>query len=130
MMRATRTPPTIFNFMAFFAIIAVTTILIVGIKESANFNTTIVFVKLIAVIVFIIVASMYVIKRPNVAHANWAVVPAQQRRVFRLVRMVRCRARCGRRLLRLHRISTQCRPRRRKRASRRGTCPSASSGRS
>ena len=55
------------------AIIAVTTILVVGIKESANFNTTIVFVKLIAVIVFIIVAGMYAIKQPDVAHANWAV---------------------------------------------------------
>ncbi len=73
MMRATQHTTTIFNFMAFFAIIAVTTILIVGIKESANFNTTIVFVKLIAVIVFIIVAGMYVIKQPDVAHANWAV---------------------------------------------------------
>jgi len=73
MMRATQHTTTIFNFMAFFAIIAVTTLLIVGIKESANFNTTIVFVKLIAVIVFIIVAGMYVIKQPDVAHANWAV---------------------------------------------------------
>ena len=45
--------------MAFLAIIAVTTILIIGIQESANFNTTIVFVKLIAVIVFIVVAGMY-----------------------------------------------------------------------
>src|SRR5271165_2863836 len=73
MARATQHTTTIFNFMAFFAIIAVTTLLIVGIKESANFNTTIVFVKLIAVIVFIIVAGMYVIKQPDVAHANWAV---------------------------------------------------------
>src|SRR5579864_1232466 len=73
MARATQHTTTVFNFMAFFAIIAVTTLLIVGIKESANFNTTIVFVKLIAVIVFIIVAGMYVIKQPDVAHANWAV---------------------------------------------------------
>src|SRR5579871_6835398 len=73
MARATQHTTTIFNFMAFFAIIAVTTLLIVGIKESANFNTTIVFVKLTAVVVFIIVAGMYVIKQPNVAHANWAV---------------------------------------------------------
>ncbi len=73
MMRATQHTTTVFNFMAFFAIIAVTTLLIVGIRESANFNTTIVFVKLIAVIVFIIVAGMYVIKQPDVAHANWAV---------------------------------------------------------
>jgi APA family basic amino acid/polyamine antiporter len=73
MTRATQHATTVFNLMAFLAIIAVTTLLIVGIKESANFNTTIVFVKLIAVIVFIIVAGMYVIKQPDVAHANWAV---------------------------------------------------------
>jgi APA family basic amino acid/polyamine antiporter len=62
-----------FNLVAFFAIIAVTIILIIGIKESANFNTTIVFVKLIAVITFIIVAGMYVFNHPAVAHENWAV---------------------------------------------------------
>ena len=46
-------------------IIAVTILLVVGIKESANFNTAIVFVKLIAVIVFIGVAGMFVIKHPD-----------------------------------------------------------------
>ncbi len=61
----------IFNLVAFLAIIAVTVILIIGIKESANFNTAIVFVKLIAVITFIIVAADYVIKNPAVAHENW-----------------------------------------------------------
>jgi len=71
--RATQHASTVFNFVAFFAIILVTTILIIGIKESANFNTTIVFVKLIAVIVFIIVAGMYVFGHPAVAHQNWAV---------------------------------------------------------
>ena len=63
----------VFNLVAFVAIIAVTIILIVGIKESANFNTTIVFVKLIAVITFIIVAGMYVISHRAEAAANWAV---------------------------------------------------------
>ncbi|HXZ19397.1 MAG TPA: amino acid permease [Candidatus Acidoferrales bacterium] len=71
--RATQHVVTTANFVAFFAIILVTTILIIGIKESANFNTTIVFVKLIAVIVFIIVAGMYVFGHPEIAHQNWAV---------------------------------------------------------
>ncbi len=71
--RATQHATTTANFVAFFAIILVTTILIIGIKESANFNTTIVFVKLIAVIVFIIVAGMYVFGHPDIAHQNWAV---------------------------------------------------------
>ena len=60
-----------FNLVAFIAILAVTTILIIGIKESANFNTAIVFVKLFAVLVFIGVAGMFVINHPEIARANW-----------------------------------------------------------
>jgi len=60
-----------FNLVAFFAIMVVTTILIVGIKESANFNTAIVFVKLTAVLTFIAVALPFVLKHPDIAHANW-----------------------------------------------------------
>ncbi|HEY1423926.1 MAG TPA: amino acid permease [Candidatus Acidoferrum sp.] len=62
-----------FNLVAFLAIMAVTTILIIGIKESANFNTGIVFVKLIAVLTFIAVALPYVLNHPAQTHANWAV---------------------------------------------------------
>src|SRR5260370_5044135 len=60
-----------FNLIAFLAILAVTTILIVGIKESANFNTGIVFVKLAAVLTFIAVALPFVLKHPAIAHENW-----------------------------------------------------------
>src|SRR5215470_10254593 len=62
-----------FNLVAFLAIVAVTLILIVGIKESANFNTGIVFVKLIAVFTFIAVALPFVLKHPAESHANWQV---------------------------------------------------------
>ncbi|MGH9557139.1 MAG: amino acid permease [Terriglobales bacterium] len=61
-----------FNLIAFLGIAMVTTILIIGIKESANFNTGVVFVKLFAVVTFIIVAGAYVIKHPDVASTNWA----------------------------------------------------------
>lgn len=64
---------TKFNLIAFLAILAVTTILIIGIKESANFNTGIVFVKLTAVLTFIAVAAAFVLKHPQLAHANWSV---------------------------------------------------------
>ena len=64
---------TTFNLLAFIAILIVTTILIVGIRESANFNTTIVFVKLIAVVTFIVVAIPFVLKHPQLAHDNWRV---------------------------------------------------------
>jgi len=63
----------VFNLVAFLAILGVTTILIVGIKESANFNTGVVFVKLTAVLTFIAVALPYVLHHPDVVHANWKV---------------------------------------------------------
>src|SRR3981081_2512609 len=63
----------VFNLVAFLAILAVTTILIIGIKESANFNTVIVFVKLVAVLTFIAVALPFVLKNPQIAHENWRV---------------------------------------------------------
>jgi APA family basic amino acid/polyamine antiporter len=62
-----------FNLLAFLAVLAVTVILIIGIKESANFNTGVVFVKLIAVFTFIGVAIPYVYKHAALAHANWSV---------------------------------------------------------
>jgi APA family basic amino acid/polyamine antiporter len=51
----------------------VTTILIIGIKESANFNSVVVFVKLAAVLTFIAVALPFVLKHPAIAHENWKV---------------------------------------------------------
>jgi APA family basic amino acid/polyamine antiporter len=61
-----------FNLIAFLAVIAVTIILIVGIRESANFNTTIVFVKLIAVFTFIAVAASFVMGHHRIAQENWS----------------------------------------------------------
>src|SRR5947208_14761356 len=68
---ATQHVTTSFNLVAFLAILAVTTILIIGIKESANFNTAVVFIKLFAVLTFIAVAGAFVIKHPEIARANW-----------------------------------------------------------
>jgi len=64
---------TTFNLIAFIAILIVTTILIIGIKESANFNTAIVFVKLAAVLTFIAVALPFVLNHPALSHENWKV---------------------------------------------------------
>jgi basic amino acid/polyamine antiporter, APA family len=63
----------VFNLVAFLAILGVTTILIVGIQESANFNSVVVFVKLAAVLTFIAVALPFVLKHPAIAHENWKV---------------------------------------------------------
>ena len=61
-----------FNLVAFLAILAVTTILVIGIKESANFNSAIVIVKLGIVLVFIAIAGTYVIQHPDTTiNVNW-----------------------------------------------------------
>ncbi|MGB2869447.1 MAG: amino acid permease [Bacteroidota bacterium] len=60
-----------FNLIAFIGIALVTTILVIGIKESANFNTGVVFVKLFAVLTFIAVAGAFVLQHPEVASQNW-----------------------------------------------------------
>jgi APA family basic amino acid/polyamine antiporter len=61
-----------FNLAAALAIIAVTTILVIGIKESANFNSAIVIVKVSIVLIFIVIAGAYVIQNPDKTIAiNW-----------------------------------------------------------
>jgi basic amino acid/polyamine antiporter, APA family len=62
---------SVFNLVAFFGIAAATYILIVGIKESANFNSAIVILKVAIVLVFIGIAGMYVLRHPALAVANW-----------------------------------------------------------
>jgi APA family basic amino acid/polyamine antiporter len=54
-----------FNLPAFFIIGLIATLLIVGIKESANFNTLIVLIKVGVVLLFIFVGALYVNR------ANW-----------------------------------------------------------
>jgi APA family basic amino acid/polyamine antiporter len=61
----------VFNAIAFIAIAVVTTILIIGIRESAMFNSIIVIVKLATVLIFIAVAAAYVFGHMEIAKANW-----------------------------------------------------------
>jgi APA family basic amino acid/polyamine antiporter len=61
----------IFNLVAFVAIGVVTTVLIVGIQESANLNTAIVIVKLGVVAVFLVLGIGFLLHHPAQAHANW-----------------------------------------------------------
>jgi APA family basic amino acid/polyamine antiporter len=60
-----------FNVIAFLAIAVVTTILVIGIKESANFNSAIVIVKVAIVLVFIAIAGAFVAGHRELAAANW-----------------------------------------------------------
>ena len=60
-----------FNLVAFLAIAVVTFVLVVGIKESANFNSAIVILKVAIVLVFIAIAGEFVLHHPSLAAANW-----------------------------------------------------------
>lgn len=61
----------IFNLVAFVAIAFVTFVLVVGIKESANFNSAVVIIKVAIVLVFIGIAGMFIYRHPSIATANW-----------------------------------------------------------
>ena len=61
-----------FNLVAFLAILAVTSILVIGIKESANFNSAIVIVKVSIVLIFIVLVGAFVIQNPEkTILVNW-----------------------------------------------------------
>ncbi len=60
-----------FNLVAFIGIVAVTTILVIGIQESANFNSAIVIVKVAIVLTFIAIAGAFILKHPDIAARNW-----------------------------------------------------------
>ncbi|HLW52893.1 MAG TPA: amino acid permease [Candidatus Angelobacter sp.] len=60
-----------FNLFGFLAIALTTIILVIGIKESANFNSTIVIVKVCVLLVFVAVAGNYLFKHSNLMAQNW-----------------------------------------------------------
>jgi basic amino acid/polyamine antiporter, APA family len=61
----------LFNLIAVMIVMVITTILVIGIKESANFNSAIVIVKLAIVGIFLVVGGWYLFKHPQVASLNW-----------------------------------------------------------
>ncbi len=60
-----------FNLIAFIGIVIVTVILVIGIQESANFNSAIVIVKVAIVLTFIAIAGGFILKHPDIAARNW-----------------------------------------------------------
>jgi basic amino acid/polyamine antiporter, APA family len=60
-----------FNLVAFIAICLVTVILVIGIQESADFNSAVVIIKVSIVLVFIAIAAAFVMKNPSLATTNW-----------------------------------------------------------
>lgn len=61
----------VFNLVAFIGIMFATTVLIIGIRESANFNTFIVIVKVAVLLVFIGIGASTLIHHPELLKANW-----------------------------------------------------------
>ena len=60
----------LFNVVAFLEICAITTILVIGIKESANINSGFVVLKIAIVLLFIAVAGNYALHHPGQAIKN------------------------------------------------------------
>jgi basic amino acid/polyamine antiporter, APA family len=48
-----------------------TVILVIGIKESANFNTAIVYIKVCVLIVFVVIGGHYLLSHPELMRLNW-----------------------------------------------------------
>jgi APA family basic amino acid/polyamine antiporter len=61
----------LFNLVAILAILAVTTVLVIGIKESANLNSVIVMIKLGVVGIFLVLGTYFLIRHPELARLNW-----------------------------------------------------------
>lgn len=61
----------LFNLVAMLVVLVITTILVIGIKESANLNSAIVVVKLAIVGIFLVLGIGFLIKHPELARANW-----------------------------------------------------------
>jgi len=59
------------NLIAFFAIVLVTTVLVIGIQESANLNSAIVFIKLGIVGIFVVLGTNFLLHHPQLLAHNW-----------------------------------------------------------
>ncbi|HEY1529003.1 MAG TPA: amino acid permease [Candidatus Angelobacter sp.] len=61
----------VFNLLGFLAIVFCTLVLVIGIKESANFNSAIVMVKVAVLLVFIGIGARYLFQHPQLTATNW-----------------------------------------------------------
>ncbi len=60
-----------FNLVAFIGIALVTTILVIGIKESASFNNLIVLVKVTVLLIFLGIGVHWLTQNSSIASTNW-----------------------------------------------------------
>lgn len=60
-----------FNLLGFLAVLVITTVLIVGIRESVTLNTTVVIIKICVLLVFVGLGANYIFGHRAEAVANW-----------------------------------------------------------
>ncbi len=60
-----------FNLLGFVAILITTIILVIGIRESANFNSAIVIIKVAVLLVFLGIGANFLMGHPELIRANW-----------------------------------------------------------
>src|SRR5581483_838841 len=60
-----------FNLLGFLAILGATAILVVGIKESANFNSGIVVIKVCVLLVFVAIGAVFLTHHPELMQRHW-----------------------------------------------------------
>ena len=70
---ATKLPTAhgVLDLPAYLVIAIMTLILVIGVRESANFNSFIVFIKVGTVLTFIGIAGLFLLRHPQVGAANW-----------------------------------------------------------
>ena len=61
----------VFNLLGFLAIVLCALVLVIGIKESANFNSTIVLIKVGVLLLFVGIGARYLLQHPQLTAANW-----------------------------------------------------------
>ncbi len=61
----------VFNLLGFLAIVFCTGVLVIGIKESAGFNTGIVVIKVCVLLIFIAIGGTYLLGHRELMAANW-----------------------------------------------------------
>ncbi len=61
----------IFNLVAFAVVLMTTAVLVIGIEESAKFNTAIVTIKLAVVGIFLVIGSGFLLQHPHLAAIHW-----------------------------------------------------------
>ncbi len=60
-----------FNLVAFLGIMLVTVVLVIGMKESANFNSVIVAIKVTVLVIFLVIGISTLLKHPELPRVNW-----------------------------------------------------------